>query len=280
MKRFKEYLKAKKEELPILNTVFGTHSHQIKNEKDIPILNTIFGKHSKKDLKEEIVHPDIIAAAKKAHETHGGPSSEYQKLHDHLTAHYKNFDDEDKKHIKRYTENSISVNNYLHKKHSGMELNPKSTKNAQDEDHANHMTKALHKHTTPEDMHVYSGIQHSPEHVLAAHGDKHGVKVRTTNFTSTSISKHAAQLFAEDDPKSKYNKEHQEKYNMNPNHMLRIHVPKGTHGAYVDSHSVHRGEREFILPHGTHMHIHPEPTYNEKSSTYIWHAHVIPHEEK
>ena len=53
-------------------------------------------------------------------------------------------------------------------------------------------------------------------------------------------------------------------------HVVSIHVPKGSHGAYVDHVSEHQGEREFILHKGAKVHIHPEPEYDKKENKYRW----------
>ena len=228
--------------------------NKIETDKDgTPILNTIFGAHSIKESTEK----------------------EVKNTHDALIKHYNKFDDADKDAIYDYTNESYLVNSHMHRKVIG-----KLRKGEKEHPLVKPMKQMINRHKTPQDMVVYSGIGKSPEHVIKHQkGETTGAVVKTSNFTSTSLSKNAATDYARAVVKSKYNSKYKNSLHGRPGHILKIHVPKGHPGAYVDHHSVHRGEKEFILPHGTKMHIHPEPEYDKKTHNMIWQAHVLPHED-
>ena len=254
MKSFKEFIKSEKIETdkdgtPILNTVFGQHSKKSKVETDkdgTPILNTVFGKHS---INENI-----------------------DKLGKELEKHYRFSHKKDLDAIRDYTYTSYPVNSHLHRK-TTWKLRPLE----KDHELVKPMDEALNRHKTPKELTVYSGVRRSPEHAIKHAGDeKHGVLTKTSNYTSASLDPNTAAQFTDHDTKSKYN----EKFGNFVGHMLKIHVPKGHPGAYVDHHSSHKGEKEFILPHNTRMHIHPNPEYDKETGNMIWNAHVLPHKGK
>jgi hypothetical protein len=55
--------------------------------------------------------------------------------------------------------------------------------------------------------------------------------------------------------------------------QIKFRVPRGTPGAYVDSFSSHRGERELILGRGTSYYVHAVYKANGK---WIMEAEVVP----
>lgn len=122
--------------------------------------------------------------------------------------------------------------------------------------------------TTPRDMHLYSGIGFDPRKITHGQTDNGMMKVHLPAYTSTSIYPSVASSFTE-------------------TNMVKIHVPKGSHGVYI-----HPGNslgttnthgKEFVLPRGSKLHIHPEPTQHYRKGQFassnehllIWHAKLV-----
>lgn len=264
---FKEFIKIfknkKNPDESILNTVFGEHSR-----KKVDILNTIFGKHSQENNKKNI--------KENYYDDHDLTKTEETNLHSSLSNHYNKYEGHHHFAIKEYTEYSKDLNDYLHNR----ETKPKTTPEDMDhESHAYDLHEALNQHKTPHELHVYSGVKKSPEHLFThKEGETKKTKadVRTTQFTSTSISKKEARFFSVHDKESKYNEKHINEYDPSHRltHVLKIHVPKGHIGGYIAHHSAHPEEREFLLPPGTRMSIHHKPTYDGDHHVMTWHAKV------
>jgi ADP-ribosyltransferase exoenzyme len=173
------------------------------------------------------------------------------------------------------------------------------------------LSDAMKVHGTPEDTHVYSGIGWSPE-MFAKPGQKGPIKAIMKAYTSTSLSKYKASGFgggidSEHNAKAKkvkvnkidwnhpdpegyldhtgdYPKSLQEDETETPNnkHIIRIHVPKGSHGAYVEKHTNISGEYEFLMHKNAKLHIHPKPEIvdhgnyrGDAQRTIVWHAKLV-----
>jgi ADP-ribosyltransferase exoenzyme len=96
------------------------------------------------------------------------------------------------------------------------------------------MDQVLHQHGTPDSMTVYSGTNKQHAGILRAHD-----QVNHPGYLSTSISLSSARSFAA----------------KNGGDILAIHIPQGHPGAYVSHLSKHDGEKEFILPRNSVLHI-------------------------
>jgi hypothetical protein len=95
------------------------------------------------------------------------------------------------------------------------------------------MDSGMERHKTPHKLTVYSGIKYDPGEKM----DKNKI-VHHPSYLSTSLDKFTAKGFS----------------NCTTNkHVLKIHVPKGHPGAYVDHFSENPGEKEFILPRNTKL---------------------------
>lgn len=145
-----------------------------------------------------------------------------------------------------------------------------------------HLVKSFR---TPHDMHVYSGVKFDP---LQFHQGNKVMKVRMPAFTSTSLRPDKAEYFTGDsghhwsDPEDEYNDKKIRSYN-----ILKIHVPQGSRGMYVGHYSGSMGEREFILPRNSKLHIHHEPQIIDASDhdrernlgdisiKQVWHAKLV-----
>jgi len=107
---------------------------------------------------------------------------------------------------------------------------------------------------------------------------KHNGKVLDHESYANAINKRYNQWSGSPPANASYKPQHRLKYHEmtriyerpKPGHVISIHVPKGSHGAYVDNFSNFSGEREFILHKGAKVHIHPEPEYDKKENKYRW----------
>lgn len=225
---------------------------------------------SKKRLKESIDHEAYKKKMEHYNKAKADAEEETKTSHS-LEKHY-NYDEEHHHTIKQYTggggssydtvNGSEPMNKALHKNKGKIE----GTK------HHNLMTrmdKVVKKNKAPHDFHVYTGLHKSHEinKIKTSHNDT--IKLHHHGFTSTSLHKGIAVSFAQ----SHETKNH---------HVLKIHVPKGHHGAYVGHHSGWNDEKEFVLPRGTKLHVHPKPTiehsnpdYPESSKYHVWHAKIV-----
>ena len=144
-----------------------------------------------------------------------------------------------------------------------------------DEEHksiVSHLKGAMTAYKTPEDMTVSSGIKFDPRsHQKDADGP---IKIQNDAFTSTSLSKDAADDFIKDQTTSDNDTER---------HMIHIDVPKGSHGVYIGHHSKLQHEREFILHPGARLHVDPTPQHVHEyqnwrgriTRTIHWNARLV-----
>lgn len=265
--KYKKTFKHKtKDKIPSIETSFGSHS---KKKHKIPSIETSFGSHSKKKTLSEDVSPVI-----KSHEL---SRAEQEEAHLHTAPiHDDKLNADEKEAVSDYTDNSTPLNGMLHDHDKGRDISRKehdASKNT-----ATHLDSALDKHKTTADMHVFTGIKFSP----AKHFKKVAGKIPTTQklhmpaYTSTSTKLGVASGFSDltshpNDERHGVNSEDDEK-----KHVLKIHVPAGSHAMSVRSHSFVEGENEILLHRGHTIEVHHEPTRYDHN-TFIWHAKVVDH---
>lgn len=205
-----------------------------------------------------------------------GPTFEYhQGMEAHerrLTEHYADLKDNDgaavhERILQHYTASGASrLNSALYRQKTLENIKDRDPSIAED---IVDLDNALHKHRTPHDMHVYSGIEFNPKR-LGHQGDQSGIyKVHLPAYTSASLHPKIAEYFG---------KRHDS--NDGAINIVKIHVPKGSRGAYIDHISLNQGEREFVLPRGSKLHIHPEPTVTMTKGSFpdklhVWHAKLV-----
>jgi len=187
--------------------------------------------------------------------------------HSAMLEHYQHFDSDDAKHFHKYTKASRGLNEALHTLGSrkfDYEADQHMKRNAAF--HAG-LSKALKKHTTPHAMHVWSGSWFNPGRVKARTADGK-IPIHLHSYTSTSLSRHVGGGHA---------KGHDEDNGERHHHYLQIHVPKGSHGGYIQHLSVHPHEYEFLLHHGAKLHIDPTPRteHVEGESRKMWRAKLV-----
>lgn len=206
-------------------------------------------------------------------------------VHNELSKHYTlpSGSSESKALISAYTASSDHINNHLYNTHVGNgKLTAMSPENAQS--FSDQFQSVVSSHRAPRDFHVYSGSRISP----AEHNDptKSHIKVHLPAFTSTSLNPKVAGKFArlsnhDSDAWTNAYKANEPISHIRAN-LFKIHVPAGSRGMYVAKYSGIAAEKEFIIPHGAKLHIHPEPEPREieispgnERSVNVWHAKLV-----
>jgi hypothetical protein len=239
MKRFKEFSKDhKSKNTPTYHDVYVGKHIDLEDEKNYH--NVFIGKIKKDkiDLDEAVDFKDVPIDSEKETETH-----------EKLKGHYK-FDNPDHVNaIGRYTGPGYRTINKALYKGEKMSSNDQKT--------TNDLSSSLRTHKTPHDIVVHSGIKRSPGNLPA---DNDGViRMNMPAFTSTSLSSKMAETFSDLDVKKAGEAEA---------HHLHIHIPAGSHGAYVDHHSSAEGEKEFVLHPNAKLEVHPTPEIREEKPDY------------
>jgi hypothetical protein len=164
---------------------------------------------------------------------------------------------------------------------------------------------ALQKHKTPEDITVTTGMRVSPEHQLPEFRKERGKSlVVLPAFTSTSLEYHTAYGFTRPDPWNsnhiyhqgtplsredrEFYRKHASSYDSTSaynsekevngeaySHILHIHIPKGSHGAYIPKHSSYSHEKEFLMHNDAVLKLNHTPQINHKRKRVHWHAHLV-----
>ncbi len=113
---------------------------------------------------------------------------------------------------------------------------------------------------TPKELTLYSGVRFHPEEKIDATRQLH-----LPAYTSSSLSPKVAHAFSLRGDEG------------NNHHILRIHWPRESNGAYIAPHSTHMSEYEHLLPRGLTLHVHPEP-FRFRDNNYhihIWDAEPL-----
>lgn len=204
--------------------------------------------------------------------------AEHTEIHSDNKVDQKKISEPEKAVLSDYADDSKPTNLPLINYHNGHSWKESASKSVE------HLDKVLEKHKTKKDFHVYSGINWSPSQHMKnkAEGESH-VDVHMPAYTSTSTSIKQAAGFASlqyphpDDEKHGAIKIGDED---TARHMLRIHVPKGTHAISMMKHSFNPGEKEILLHRGHELRIHHKPQrYQDHNGDMInvWDAHITGH---
>lgn len=257
MKSFKAYLKDKKEPKPSMETSFGSHS---KKPEPKPSMETSFGSHSLEKKKPQSIDEAKLEDDSDEHQNH---------VHEKVAPeHTKKMSVDERNSLAKYTRGSTALNHALHQHHRFIPLDHDT------KEHADHLTKAIGKHKTTEDTVLYTGIKHSPVKHFN-HKDEHA-HVHLPAFTSTTTSRHQAHGFS-NDVKHNNDKHHGVEHGeFGAQHILKLHVPKGTSAVSVRKRSEFPTEHEVLLNRGHDIKIHPKPKHLG-NHVYQWDAHVVGH---
>jgi hypothetical protein len=209
--------------------------------------------------------------------------NEISDLQGNLKDHYKPVEDHDpghREHIHAYVHSSSALNKHL--------LSwPLEDEHGEHADRIRHLDEAVKAHRTPEDFHVYSGLGFHPEHKMyRSSDDKPYMNLHMPAYTSTSIDHTVASRFTSRRVNSPYF------YPKNPSvvdrfqhkdhgHILKIHVPQGSHGLFIHGYDKEWPQKEFVLPRDSKLHIHKTPTIGqikwraEPENVHVWHAKLV-----
>ena len=264
MTTFKEYVEKSLNKVPSIETFFGSHSRKNK----VPSIETSFGSHSNKKSLTEKTEPQ---------DRHEPTLAQHTDLHTETAPlNSSKLSSDETEAVTDYTDNSTPINGMLHRHASGHTISDHAKQHYGNT--ATHLDSALEKHETTAPMHVYTGIKFSP----AKHFKKVDGKVPQTKqmhmpaFTSTSTSLETAKGFSDltshpNDDRHGVDSETDER-----KHVLRIHVPAGSHAMSLMKHSFVPGEREILLHRGHTIEVHHMPEKVD-DHTFLWHAKVISH---
>ncbi len=167
-----------------------------------------------------------------------------------------------------YTEDSKVINNYLWDKHQreivrGVHPSQRGKLNAEDHEYferpngsnssiniraIDHLTRQ--HQTSPRNLTLYAGTRRNIGAMMTDSG-----RVHFPAFTSASLSYDIATKFA----KKSANQMQRDPQDALHQHVLKIHWPRGSNGAYIAHHSEHTGEREFLIPRGVTLKIDKTP---------------------
>lgn len=166
-----------------------------------------------------------------AHEFAEARRSKYKKdlinANSEMKKHY-NISDSDAKAIGQYANHLGPIN---HKLIKGEALNDRES------GFVNSLDSAIRNHKAHDDLILYSGT--NKDHAERLRSQE---VVHHPSFISTSISPSAARSFA----------------TQKGGDIVKIHVPKGHPGVYIHGVTNYEGEREFVLPKGLNLRIHPD----------------------
>ena len=175
--------------------------------------------------------------------------------------HFKDFPTH-KKVLKNYSDSSRKRNSYLWKKHNKKEhFEPDEGI----EKKIGQTDETLKHHSTPHEIHVYSGIGYDPREKKNENNIVHHPA-----YLSTSLDKKIAAGFGRMNSGGK-----------TETHILKLKIPKGHPGAYIAEFSHIPSEKEFVLPRGLNIkligHFSERKFLNPNSKTkkraYTQHTH-------
>ena len=279
MKTFKEFQDLK-HKVPSIETSFGSHSQKKsdnekdKNEHPIPSIETSFGSHSvdKKDIQEKTADSGDV-------DPHGHTGGVETDMHHEIAPiNKKKLTGKESAALKEYSDSSTAINGMLHQHDQGYSISPQKKQTYGET--ASLIDSAIEKHKTTGSMHVFTGVRFSP----AKHFKKvKGVvpetqKLKLPAFTSTSSSLDASRAFARDTSDSNDENHGIDSTKFPHRHILKIHVPEGSHAMSMMQHTFAPSEREILLHRGHTIEVHHQPE-DIGRQTMLWHAKIVGHEK-
>jgi len=195
--------------------------------------------------------------------------------HDLLDLHTKHIlDHEASSDIHKYTEDSKHINKDLVDAHVGNRKPMWST------DGISHAINTAPRYNKEFD--VYSGLSKSANIMKETEDGTKEAKFHAPAFMSTSLDFNTAIHFVKPkiDAMREFHVDSKEEHE--DGDLLHMTIPAGFKGGlYVDGHTDHPGEREFLLDKGHNFTIHPNPKYVMHHGKYvrIWKATVQPKDQ-
>lgn len=196
-----------------------------------------------------------------------------EHIHNQLGTSYSMYPSED---VVKYTVDSAPVNRYLHLKHKNTLFFEDETilgktipevSNLSD-NITSHIKRVPHP-THLNDFHVYTGVSKESDPLIHSHVDEHGNSLfHIPAFTSTSLHRSIATEFTKGKPNEDGRKVHD---------VFKIRVPGGyPSGMYVQPHSEHTDELEYLLNKSHTLKLKPNPRHYNYSGKLIreWDAEI------
>ena len=156
--------------------------------------------------------------------------------------------------INSYNSNSRKINNAL--------MNKKSKLNSSQKQNLNHLDSVLNnpENKLKQPVHAYSGISENFHKTLSK--VKPGKTVHSPAYISTSLKREVAQEYGNKYPTEGYH--------------IHFHLPKNySKGRYIDKHSLHTNEHEFLLSRGQKFKYVGKSEHKDKENM----RHIVHHLE-
>ena len=242
----------------------------MRRPKRFPVLNTVFGTHSNKQLDEVFIMKEY---------SQNDPYTKSPELADKV--HAQNKMKEELREVREYSIHSTAINSALHENHAGQSFDPELAKHAYSWQRpvnaplqtAKSIDSYLTEHKSPEAVHVYTGLQHSP--FKNPHIDGGNFVAHLPAFTSSSTNFKKALGFSSVDNETKHDKTVHGGAVENGYHVLKIHAPAGTELASIRHMSANPEEDEMLINRGYDITINPRPVLASGESNrpvYVWSA--------
>lgn len=186
----------------------------------------------------------------------------------HLNPPDTNFDIKSKK-LKLSADQEEAISRYTHDSSYNINHSLRTKNKLEEPTHSieKHLSSAIKSHTTNQDMYVY----HSNDSLPNLHHIKTKKPIILTHkgYTSTSLSHKESEKFSAD--QDAFNQKNKKSYS----HVMKIHVPEGSHAADISNHSKFKTEREVLLHKNIKIAVHPKPTFDNTRGLVTWHANLI-----
>jgi ADP-ribosyltransferase exoenzyme len=229
----------------------GKVPHYMKKHMETPITESNYRVSQVRESEKMKVRPEH---EEENHFVSPAIDKKASDLHKTLSQHYIHTD-QDVKGLHAYSVISRDLNHNLRKKQqfgSGWNM-----EKGQDEA-IHHLDSVMDKHKTPQDMHVYSGTKHDLR--------KHDIMDHPA-YMSTSLHPEVAHGFSIQHKSYNHDTKNYE------SHVMNIHVPKGSRGAYIGHIAKYPGEKEFIIPRDSKLKY--NRTESTKYGSTILHEHHV-----
>ena len=250
---------------PEMETCCGAHSVKPSDTK-FPDMETVFGTHGTNPVTEEYsTEPGKLTAADQVAE---------HKTKDSKLIHASNKIGKTES-LENYSTSSTDINNSLHTR----KVSPSAKKQI------NSIDRSMDRASIDKDTHVFTGLKDSPAKHFVGLKSGETAKVHLPAYTSTSTRYKIASNFtharpatqAERQTHTPLNSDHKDyKKYKTLEHVLKIHLPKGTKAGSIRHFASHDTEDEILLHRGHNIEIHPHPTVDEFGN-HTWHARIISH---
>lgn len=273
MKSFKFFI-TENYKLPTIETQFGSNSLPKKDVKKQPdeeekkedevIFNPVLSSSivKEEDESSHITNPHSAEETKKFHTAN--------KMKDEISSEAKNH----KGWLRHYSDYSTMMNTALHDHHANKQIEKTAFNDPERHQRslsfAQETDKILSKHKINSDHTVFTGVPQ--KHAEKFKNQKEPLKVHHPAFISTSTDFEQAAKFTGN------TKKQEQEF-----HVLKIHVPKGTHGGSMSGNTYYPKEKEVVLHRGHDLEIHHEPTiinHPKHGKIHVWNAKIVGHNPK